>query len=90
MEPQSVWHGMYIRRLLDDYVSHCVDPKPSFHHDAKRPATDGTHVPNYSDDGWTLLLGAPSRKPAFGTRRHADRLVLDRDAVMAAEPMSRN
>jgi hypothetical protein len=59
--PQNDWHGHYLRRLLDDYVSRCVgSPLTSSAartKDSTRPLFDGHHVPNSEDDGWVLLLG---------------------------------
>ena len=60
MEPQSPWHGQYLKRLLDDYVGLCCDARPPLQPDLHRPATDGRHVHQYADDGWLLLLGEPS------------------------------
>jgi hypothetical protein len=88
MEPQSPWHGQYLKRLLDDYVGLCCDARPPLQPDLHRPATDGRHVHQYADDGWLLLLGEPSGRwredegdeaPRLRVRPCGQLLVLDVD-----------
>jgi hypothetical protein len=88
MEPQSPWHGQYLKRLLDDYVGLCCDARPPLQPDLHRPATDGRHVHQYMDDGWVLLLGEPSGRwredegdeaPRLRVRPCGQLLVLDVD-----------
>ena len=68
-EPQNEWHGRYFKRLLDDYISACVDEKGrgSARLAAGRPVVDGHHVPDYRDDGWSLLLGSGRAVQSTGT-----------------------
>lgn len=91
MEPQSEWHGKFFRRLLDDYVSLSVDVQIGRRQpfDSGRPLLDGTHVRQYPDDGWLLLLGAPGARPTpaeFDVRECAGRLVLARPGGMGGAP----
>ena len=112
MVPQCDWHGKYFRRLMDDYVGACVEwgspdatPPPASYiqpfeprEKSCPPPTDGTHVSNYSDDGWLLLLGTDGRarpkgtagatdkrpaRPAFDISRRGDLLVRAPDASQA-------
>ena len=76
LEAQSAWHGMYFRRLMDDYVALCADAPPSAA-DTARPLPDGRHVPHYFDDGWALLLGRGrgGTRAAFDVVKCGERLV---------------
>jgi len=63
---QSPWHGMLVKRMVDDYVSlaadgplaasgvggNCGPPLP-------RPPLDGVHCPEFEGSGFLLLVGRP-------------------------------